>query len=81
MKAYDVLKIIMKNSSCYYTLFVGNCHSMLCSEVKEIVAAVHVKETKHLEENNTDITNISSTSRMQFVLLFMLCFDVWECRS
>lgn len=59
MTAYDTLKII-KKSSCYYALSVGNWHSMLSSEVKEIVPAVHVKETKCSEENNTNVTNISS---------------------
>lgn len=71
----------MERSSCYYAVFVGNCHSMLCSEVKEMVAAAHVKQTKHLEKNGTNITNISITSRIQFVLLFMFCFVVWEYRS
>jgi len=52
MKAYDFLKIIIKKSGCCYALFVDNCHSMPCSEVKEIVAAVHVKETKCSEVNS-----------------------------
>ena len=60
MMAYDFLKIVMKKSSCYYSLFVGNCHSTLGSEVIEIVAAVHLKETKCLEENNSNITNTNN---------------------
>lgn len=79
--ACNFLKIIMKKSSCCYALFVGNCHSTPGSEVIEIVAAVQVKETKCSEENNTNITNISSALRMQFVVLLMLYFDVRECRS
>lgn len=38
---------------------------MLCSEMEEVVATVLMKETKCLEENNTNIRNISSTSVMQ----------------
>lgn len=76
MIVYDFLKTIMERSSCYYAVFVGNCHSVLRSEVKEIVAAVHVKQTKCLEKNSTNIINISITSRIQFVLLLMFCFVV-----
>lgn len=50
----------MKNSGCCYALFVGNCHSTLGSELREIATAVHVKETKCSGENNTNTTNISS---------------------
>lgn len=53
---------------------------MLSSEVKEVVPAVHVEETKCSQENNTSVTNISSERNMQFLLLLMVCFDVWLCR-
>lgn len=81
MIIYVFITIIMKKSSCYFAIFIGNCHDMLCSEMEEVVATVLMKETRCLEENNTNIRNISSTSVMQFVLLLMLCFDIWECRN
>lgn len=56
----------MKKSSCYFAIFIGNCDNMLCSEMKEVVAIGLMKETKCLEENSTNIRNISSTSVMQF---------------
>lgn len=46
MMIYVFIKIIMKKSSCYFAIFIGNCDDMLFSEMEEVVAIEFMKENK-----------------------------------